>query len=82
MRRYCPEAILHLSTNKVYGDTPNTLPIEELDNRYEIHPDHKFYVGINESMNIDHSKHFCLDVQKLLQMSMCRVFKILCMKMY
>jgi len=58
-KKYSPEAtFIFTSTNKVYGDTPNFLPIVEQDTRYEISPKHKFYKkGIDESMTIDNSKH-------------------------
>ena len=66
MRRYCPEAILiHLSTNKVYGDTPNRLPIEEEDYRYELNSGHEFFCGINETMDIDQSKHSLFGCSKV-----------------
>ena len=46
-----------MSTNKVYGDTPNLLPLNELNSRWEISKKHKYYKGINESMSIDNSIH-------------------------
>ncbi len=45
------------STNKVYGDRPNTLPLVELENRWEIAPAHIFSSGIDETMNIDNTTH-------------------------
>ncbi|MDD5503758.1 MAG: NAD-dependent epimerase/dehydratase family protein [Candidatus Omnitrophica bacterium] len=64
-RRYCPEAVfIFTSTNKVYGDSPNTLPFVELDTRYEIPQGHKFYQGINETMSIDMSTHSLFGVSK------------------
>ena len=49
----------------MYGDSPNELPIIELEKRWEIHPDHKFAkYGIDESMSIDHSKHSLFGVSK------------------
>jgi CDP-paratose 2-epimerase len=52
------------STNKVYGDTPNNLPLIELDTRYELPIYHKLYYGINETMSIDQSKHSLFGVSK------------------
>ena len=57
-RKYCPNSVfIFTSTNKVYGDTPNHLPLIELENRYELDYSHKFYNGIDESMSIDQTKH-------------------------
>lgn len=65
-RKHCPEAtFIFTSTNKVYGDRPNYLPLIELDSRYELPCDHKFYNGIDESMSIDSSLHSLFGVSKL-----------------
>ena len=66
-RQYCPSAVfIFTSTNKVYGDTPNYLPLIELENRWEIHPDHPFSkFGIDETMSIDHSKHSLFGASKI-----------------
>ena len=57
-RQYCPQAVfIFTSTNKVYGDTPNYLPLEELETRWEIEPNHQYTNGIDELMSIDNSKH-------------------------
>ena len=48
---------IFLSTNKVYGDNPNLLPLKELSSRWEISKNHKYYKGINESMSIDNCVH-------------------------
>lgn len=58
-RLHCPEAVfIFTSTNKVYGDTPNFLPLVELEHRYEIDENHPFFKdGIDETMSIDQSKH-------------------------
>lgn len=65
-RKHCPEAaFLYLSTNKVYGDTPNSLPLVELETRWEIDPEHPFYVnGIDETMSIDQSTHSIFGASK------------------
>ncbi|MGF1458806.1 MAG: NAD-dependent epimerase/dehydratase family protein [Leptolyngbyaceae cyanobacterium] len=65
-RQFCPEAVfIFTSTNKVYGDTPNFLPLEELENRWEIAVDHEFYRGIDETMSIDNSKHSLFGASKV-----------------
>ena len=46
-----------MSTNKVYGDNPNLLPLRELSSRWEILKKHKYFRGINESMSLDNSIH-------------------------
>ena len=64
-RLFCPDAtFIFTSTNKVYGDTPNNLPLVELDTRYELDASHKFYKGIDESMSIDQTKHSLFGVSK------------------
>ncbi|MCW5515663.1 NAD-dependent epimerase/dehydratase family protein [Muriicola sp. Z0-33] len=66
-RKYCPEAaFIFTSTNKVYGDTPNSLPMTELEHRWEISEDHPFHEhGIDESMSVDQSKHSLFGASKL-----------------
>ncbi|BBO88320.1 NAD-dependent epimerase/dehydratase family protein [Desulfosarcina ovata] len=66
-RKYCPEAaFIFTSTNKVYGDTPNRLPLVELESRWELHPDHRWHArGIDETMSIDTSKHSLFGVSKV-----------------
>ena len=55
---YCPETpFIFMSTNKVYGDNPNNLPLIEKKNRWEIKNTHKFKSGINETMSIDNCTH-------------------------
>ena len=57
-RRYCPESpFIFMSTNKVYGDNPNFLPIIEKSSRWEISKKHKFRNGIDEGMSIDNCTH-------------------------
>ncbi len=64
-RNYCPEAaFVFTSTNKVYGDRPNSLPLIEQEMRYELPQDHKFYRGIDESMSIDFCTHSLFGVSK------------------
>tara|TARA_Y100001973_G_C5144686_1_gene304785 strand:+ start:61 stop:1101 length:1041 start_codon:yes stop_codon:yes gene_type:complete len=66
LRHYCPEAtFIFTSTNKVYGDTPNLLPLEEKETRWELPSNHQFYNGIDESMSVDNSTHSIFGVNKL-----------------
>lgn len=66
-RQYCPDAcFIFTSTNKVYGDTPNSLPFIELENRWELSTSHPFHEkGINEYMTIDKSKHSLFGASKV-----------------
>jgi CDP-paratose 2-epimerase len=65
-RRFCPEAVfIFTSTNKVYGDTPNRLPLVELENRWEIDPSHPYKLGIDEKMSIDGSMHSVFGASKV-----------------
>ena len=65
-RRHCPEAVfIFTSTNKVYGDTPNRLPLVELEKRWEIAPEHSFADGIDETMSIDQTKHSLFGASKV-----------------
>lgn len=66
-RNYCPDAVfIFTSTNKVYGDTPNFLPLIETDMRWEVDPTHAFALhGIDESMSIDNSKHSLFGASKV-----------------
>jgi len=64
-RLHCPEAVfIFLSTNKVYGDLPNLLPLEEHETRWELPKGHPFYNGIDETMSIDQSKHSLFGASK------------------
>lgn len=54
------------STNKVYGDTPNFLPLVELNKRWEIDESHAYFQhGIDESMSIDQTKHSLFGASKV-----------------
>lgn len=66
-RLHCPEAVfIFTSTNKVYGDTPNYLPLVEQDKRWEVDEKHPFFKhGIDESMSIDQSKHSLFGASKV-----------------
>jgi CDP-paratose 2-epimerase len=64
-RAHAPDAtFVFCSTNKVYGDLPNSLPLVELDSRLELPEDHRFYRGIDTSMSIDRSTHSLFGVSK------------------
>lgn len=64
-RRHCAETpFLLLSTNKVYGDAPNELPLKELETRWE-YADEKDYNGIDENCRIDHCTHSLFGASKV-----------------
>ena len=65
-RLLCPEAVfIFTSTNKVYGDRPNELPLVELDTRYELPTTHDLWNGLPEEFPIDQCKHSLFGVSKL-----------------
>lgn len=66
-RNYCSDAVfIFTSTNKVYGDTPNLIPLVEHAERWEPEESHQFYeYGIDESMTIDNSKHSIFGASKV-----------------
>ena len=66
-RLYAPKSVfIHCSTNKVYGDTPNFLPLVEHEKRYEVSEDHIFFKnGIDETMSIDQSMHSLFGASKI-----------------
>jgi CDP-paratose 2-epimerase len=66
-RLHAPEAVfVFTSTNKVYGDTPNQLPLVEQESRWEVAETHPYYAhGIDESMSIDQSKHSLFGASKV-----------------
>ena len=65
MRRGCPEApLVHMSTNKVYGDAPNRIKLANLPTRWD-YDDPAFHDGIPETLSIDQSKHSLFGASKL-----------------
>lgn len=65
-REYAPEApFIFTSTNKVYGDTPNRLPLIEEETRWEIDHTHTYQRGIREDMSIDATLHSLFGVSKV-----------------
>jgi CDP-paratose 2-epimerase len=66
-RQHCPEAVfIFTSTNKVYGDNPNYLPLVEQETRWEISDGHAYFNnGIDELMSIDHTKHSLFGASKV-----------------
>jgi CDP-paratose 2-epimerase len=65
-RRYAPGAVfIFTSTNKVYGDGPNQLPLIELAERWEIDPRHTYAGGIREDLPIDQSLHSLFGASKV-----------------
>jgi CDP-paratose 2-epimerase len=64
-RRHSPSAtFVFCSTNKVYGDLPNHLPLVDVGTRLELPPDHRYFGGIDTSMSIDGSTHSLFGVSK------------------
>lgn len=64
-RQYCPDApFVYMSTNKVYGDAPNQLALQELDTRWD-YTDEQWQTGIPESFTIDQSKHSLFGASKV-----------------
>ncbi|MDI9866032.1 NAD-dependent epimerase/dehydratase family protein [Flectobacillus longus] len=66
-RLHCPEAVfIFTSTNKVYGDNPNFLPLIETETRWEIDSNHQYFEnGIDENLSIDHTKHSLFGASKV-----------------
>ncbi|MCF1711115.1 NAD-dependent epimerase/dehydratase family protein [Tabrizicola sp. J26] len=65
-RRHCPNApFVFTSTNKVYGDTPNRLPLVENETRWVVDPSHPYSaLGIDESMSVDQTLHSVFGASK------------------
>ena len=66
-RKYCPEAtFIFTSTNKVYGDAPNYLPLVEQETRWELDKSHPYAaLGIDETMSIDYTTHSLFGASKV-----------------
>ncbi len=65
-RRFCPQAVfVFLSTNKVYGDTPNRLPFRVGKTRFDLPKNHPSYLGIRETQPVDQSLHSVFGCSKL-----------------
>ncbi len=65
-RNHAPDAVfIFTSTNKVYGDTPNRLPLIELETRWELDPAHTYYDGGREDMSIDSTLHSLFGASKV-----------------
>jgi len=65
-RQHAPDAVfIFTSTNKVYGDTPNRLPLQEQELRWEIDPGHTYARGIREDMSIDQTLHSLFGASKV-----------------
>src|SRR5579863_5384228 len=64
-RRSCPESpFIHMSTNKVYGDRPNGIAMDEFETRYD-YADSAYRNGIPEDFSIDQSKHSLFGASKV-----------------
>lgn len=66
-RKFAPEAVfIFTSSNKVYGDAPNGLPLVEMERRWELDPAHPWCMhGIDETMSIDQTKHSLFGASKI-----------------
>jgi CDP-paratose 2-epimerase len=65
-RRHAPDAtFVFTSTNKVYGDRPNSLPLEETETRLELPSEHRYYAGVDTTMSIDESLHSLFGASKV-----------------
>ncbi len=65
-RDHCPDAtFVFTSTNKVYGDRPNALPLQELETRWELPEDHEWFNGIPIDMSIDTCTHSLFGASKV-----------------
>ncbi|MDP8299600.1 MAG: NAD-dependent epimerase/dehydratase family protein [Candidatus Tantalella remota] len=65
-RKHSPEAtFIFTSTNKVYGDTPNSLSLVEQDKRFELPEGEQYHNGIDETMSIDNTKHSLFGASKV-----------------
>ncbi|MGB4521217.1 MAG: NAD-dependent epimerase/dehydratase family protein [Candidatus Omnitrophota bacterium] len=65
-RKYSPKAVfIFTSTNKVYGDRPNSLPFIESEKRFELPQAHQYYKGIDEAMSIDNCLHSLFGASKV-----------------
>lgn len=75
-RLNCPDAtFIFTSTNKVYGDTPNSLPLVEHETRWEIAENHPYFeFGIDEQMSIDNSKHSLFGASKVAADILCQEY--------
>ncbi len=74
-KHYCPDAVFcFTSTNKVYGDTPNQLPLipDYKKGRYKLDINHKYSKGIDESMSIDQCTHSFFGCSKLYADTVCQ----------
>ena len=64
-KKYCSSSpFIFMSTNKVYGDNPNKLPLIEKKTRWEVNKNHKFVNGIDETMSLDSCTHSFFGVSK------------------
>ena len=75
-RLHSPKAtLIFTSTNKVYGDTPNYLPLIEFEDRWEIDSSHPYFEkGIDELMSIDHTKHSLFGASKVAADVLCQEY--------
>jgi CDP-paratose 2-epimerase len=63
-RKAASATFVLISTNKVYGDLPNSLPLVDLGSRLDLPSDHRYHRGIDTTMSIDRSTHSLFGVSK------------------
>ena len=75
-RQNAPDAVfIFTSTNKVYGDTPNRLPLVELETRWELDSSHEWFEhGIPEEMTLDNSIHSLFGASKVAADVLCQEY--------
>ena len=65
-REHAPDVpFVFTSTNKVYGDRPNYLPLQDLGKRLELPEDHEYFPGVPTTMSIDHTMHSLFGASKV-----------------
>lgn len=66
VRVYAPDAVMiHCSTNKIYGDRPNSLLLSIVGERFDVAEDHPYWAGVDEHMDVDHTLHSLFGCSKL-----------------
>ena len=75
IQKYSSKAVfIFLSTNKVYGDSPNRIKYLNLNSRFELKKKHKYFNGINENFSIDNCVHSLFGVSKAYADLICQEY--------
>src|SRR5678815_3739950 len=69
----CDPVFIFMSTNKVYGDVPNELPLKELETRWE-YARPEDYEGVREDMRVDRCLHSVFGASKVAADVMCQEY--------